>query len=64
MLNCTYEFLKLRDTHFGIPTYNSERSRTNFDFYFKFQIPKPNKERLIVQIDELGRIIKTKLVEI
>jgi len=38
------------DTHFGIPT---------FDFYFKFSIPKPNRERIIVERDRLGRIVKS-----
>ena len=36
------------DIHFTIPT---------FDFYFKFKIPEPNKDRLITERDESGRII-------
>ena len=37
-----------RDTNFTIPT---------FYFYFKVNIPKPNKERIITQRDRLGRIV-------
>lgn len=33
----------------------------NFDFFFKFPIPKPNKERLIIERNELGQIVKTKV---
>jgi len=35
----------LQDIYFTVPT---------FDFYFKFMIPKPNKERLILERDSLG----------
>jgi len=32
----------------------------NFDFYFKFPIPKPNRERVIIARDTLGRIENSK----
>lgn len=41
------------DAHFAIPT---------FDFYFKFQLPKPIKERIILERDELGRILTSKVL--
>jgi len=48
MLKYSHGF-KNWDSHFTVPT---------FDFYFKLQIPKPNKERIIIERDLLGRIIK------
>ena len=38
------------DTHFTVPT---------FDFWFKFKIPEPNKDRLIVRRNKLGQIVQT-----
>jgi len=32
----------------------------NFDFCFKFPIPKPNSERIILERDSLGKIVKSK----
>lgn len=51
MLEYFHEFLRSRDSHFTIPT---------FDFYFKVILPPPNKEREILQRDKLGRIVKSK----
>lgn len=64
MIKYSHEFAFVRDTHFGIPTYNSERSRMNFDFYFKFKIPKPNKERLILERDQLRKIATSKVPDV
>lgn len=33
-----------------------------FDFYFKFQIPKPMKERLIVERNKLGHIVTSEIL--
>ena len=41
-----------RDTLFTVPT---------FDFYFKFPMPKPNKERIITERDILGRIVRSQV---
>lgn len=41
-----------RDGHFTIP---------QFDFYFKFLIPKASKERLILQRNKLGQITRSKV---
>ena len=51
MLKFTHEFFRSGDTHFSIPT---------FDFYFKVVLPKPNKERIILERDVLGRIVHSK----
>jgi hypothetical protein len=32
----------------------------NFDFYFKFRLPKPNKERIITERDKSGRIVHSR----
>lgn len=40
-----------RDTVYTNPT---------FEFSFKFQLPKANKERLILERDQLGRIVHSK----
>jgi len=48
MLKSSHEFLRSWDTRFTVPT---------IDFYFKLSFPKPNKERIITERDELGRII-------
>lgn len=40
------------DAHFTVPT---------FDFYFKVVLPKANKERLIMERDMLGRIVKSQV---
>ena len=42
----------MRDSLFAIPT---------FDFYFEFPIPKPNKERMILERDRLGRLVKSSI---
>jgi len=44
-----------RESHFIVPT---------FDFYFKVMLPKPNKEREILERDVLGRIIHSKPLEL
>ena len=54
MLKCSYEFYKMWDTHFTVPT---------FEFYFKFPIPKPNKERIIFERDRLGKIKSSKCLK-
>jgi len=41
-----------RDTHFAVPT---------FDFYFKIELPKANKERIIMERDNLGRIMESRV---
>lgn len=55
MINFNYEFYKMRDTHFTVPT---------FDFYFKVALPKANKERLIIERNELGQIVSSKVPEL
>jgi hypothetical protein len=50
VLKYTYGF-KNWNTHFTVPT---------FDFFFKVHIPKANKERLIVERDNYGRIVTSK----
>lgn len=35
-----------------------------FDFYFKVKLPKPNKERIIVERGKFGQIISSKVPEI
>lgn len=62
MIKLIHDFFFMRDTHFTLPTYNSERSRMNFEFFFKFPIPKANKERIITERDGLGRIVSSKAV--
>jgi len=44
-----------RDAHFTVPTY---------DFFFKVNLPKANKERLIIKRDYLGRIVSSRVPEI
>lgn len=39
------------DRLFTVPT---------FDFFFKLILPKPNKERIILKRDNLGRIVASK----
>jgi len=41
-----------RDMHFSVP---------QFEFYFKVVLPKANKERLIMERDILGRIVKSQV---
>ena len=55
MLKFLHEFLKLRDTHFTVPT---------FDFYFKVALPKARKEREIIERDYLGRIVRAKVPDL
>ena len=43
-----------RDSLFAVP---------QFDFYFRVNIPKANKERLIMERDYLGRIVVSKVQE-
>jgi hypothetical protein len=43
------------DAHFVVPT---------FDFSFKINIPKPNKERIILKRDNLGRIVNSTVAEV
>ena len=52
MLKYSHECLN-GDAHFTVPT---------FDFYFKFPIPKPNKERIISKRDGLGRIVSSEVL--
>ncbi|KKS95097.1 MAG: hypothetical protein UV71_C0012G0018 [Microgenomates group bacterium GW2011_GWC1_43_13] len=52
MLKYLHEFLRSWDTHFTVPT---------FEFNFKLPIPKANKERLIIERNELGQIIHSKV---
>jgi len=42
------------DAHFGIPT---------FDFYFKFSIPKPNRERIITKRNSMGQIVHSRVLK-
>ncbi len=52
-MTCKYEYFhKMWDAHFTVP---------QFDFIFKVNIPEPNKERLIIQRDALGRIVKSQV---
>jgi len=37
-----------RDSYYANPT---------FDFYFKFKLPKPNKDGIIIERDNQGRIL-------
>jgi hypothetical protein len=53
MLKYTHESF-CGDTHFTVPT---------FDFFFKFNTPKPNKERFIVERGDLGRIVKSTILQ-
>lgn len=50
MLKYSHVKCLMWDVQFGIPT---------FDFYFKLNISKPQRERVITGRDELGRIVKT-----
>ncbi len=61
MIESHHEFYKMWGTHFTVPTYNFMNRLMNFDFVFKVNIPEPNKERLILERDAKGRIIKSKL---
>lgn len=45
--------IKNWDAHFTIQT---------FDFYFKINLPKANKERLIIGRDKFGRILFSKVL--
>lgn len=51
MLKYTYG-IKNWDMHFSVP---------QFEFIFKVAIPKANKERLIMERDMLGRIVKSQV---
>ena len=44
-----------RDTRFVIPT---------FEFNFRVKLPKANKERLILQRNKLGQIVKSKVPDV
>jgi len=52
VLKYLHVILKSRDAFFATPT---------FDFYFKLKLPKPNKEREIVERNHLGRIVKSRM---
>ncbi len=52
MLKYTHESF-CRGTHLTIPT---------LEFYFKFKTPESNKERWILERDNLGRIKKSSLI--
>jgi hypothetical protein len=52
MVKYVYEFYKMWDAHFTVP---------QFEFYFKVTIPKANKEKLILQRNELGQIVKSQV---
>ncbi len=54
--------VKSCDAHFTVPTYNFQNHLMNFDFYFKIKIPEPNKDRLITERDNLGRILHSRVV--
>lgn len=54
MLKFTHECL-VRDALFAVPT---------FDFFFKVAVPKPRREREIIERDCLGRIVVSKVSEI
>ncbi len=54
--------VKSCDAHFTVPTYNFQNHLMNFDFDFKVNIPKPNKERSITERDSLGRILRSRVV--
>jgi hypothetical protein len=49
-----YVFIS-RDSLFAVPT---------FDFNFFIKLPKANKERLIIERNELGQIVHSKVPEI
>jgi len=55
MLKYGYEFFKSWDIQFSVPT---------FDFKFFVAIPRANKERLIIERNQLGQIIHSKVPEI
>lgn len=61
MLKYLHVFYKMWDAHFAVPTYNFKNHLTNFDFIFKVNIPKPDKERLITKRDGRGRIVCSSL---
>jgi hypothetical protein len=46
-----------RIASYGLICWDSLFTVPQFDFYFKIAIPKANKERLITERDEWGRII-------
>lgn len=55
MLKYGYEFFKSWDIQFSVPT---------FDFKFFVAIPRANKERLIIERNQLGQIVHSKVPEI
>jgi len=55
MLKLSHVVGKNGDMHFSVPA---------FDFMFKVTIPKPNKDRLIVQRDMSGRILASRVPKI
>ena len=55
LLQYTYEFTRSRDAHFTVPT---------FDFYFKVVLPRARKEREILERDNLGRIVASKVPDL
>ena len=68
MLKSSHEFIGSRDTHFTVPIYpeyfDSAQHRRTFDFFFKVNIPKVNKERIITERDDFGRILSSKVPEL
>lgn len=59
MLKYLHVIYKMWDAHFTVPTYNFKNHLMNFDFIFKVNIPEPNKDRVIVERDARGRIMKS-----
>jgi len=55
MIKYTQDGNFVQDSLFTVP---------QFDFYFKVNIPKANKERLIMERDYLGRIVTSKVPEL
>jgi len=55
MLKFIHVILKGWDAYFTIPT---------FDFNFWVKLPKANKERLIIERNELGQIVYSKVPEL
>ncbi|MFH1971376.1 MAG: hypothetical protein ABIJ05_03280 [Patescibacteria group bacterium] len=51
------------NNYYGIKNWNVHFTVPTFDFYFKFEIPEPKKERIIIERDAYGRIIHSRLSE-
>lgn len=55
MLEYFYVSLKSRDAYFTVPT---------FDFRFLVTLPKANKDRLILERNQLGQIVRAEVPEL